>query len=493
MIGNLIRRSALQFGDAPCLSEAERTLSFRDFDRATDRVGNALLARGLRPGDRVGIALPNSIDCVVAYYGASKAGLVRVQLNLRETLDSHLYKLSDSGARGVIHNDVPGIAAEISIGRAEIAEMISDGPDAPCVDQRGLDDLLRLAYTGGTTGKPKAAMLSFRTDLIEMGALISEMTPDLGPGDQFLHAAPIAHASGAMFLPTLVRGAESVMMTKFDPTEFLQLAERTQASHAFLVPTMLAMIMADPGVESARTAFQRICYAGSSIAPALVRRAEERFGRVLAQTYGQAESPMCITRLRPEEHDRAASCGRPYPFIDVCIMNDDGEMLPQGERGEICCRGPQTMVGYWNRPEETKKTFRGGWLHTGDLGYMDEDGFFYIVDRKNDMFISGGFNIYPREVEDVMMEFPGVSEVAVVGLPDDKWGQQVAAAVSGVAGLDATALEAFARENLAGFKRPRRLEIWPELPKSGAGKVLRRTVRDQMIGATEDAPGGSTS
>lgn len=132
-------------------------------------------------------------------------------------------------------------------------------------------------------------------------------------------------------------------------------------------------------------------------------------------------------------------------------------------------------------------------MHTGDLGYMDEDGYFYIVDRKNDMFISGGFNIYPREVEDVMMEFPGVSEVAVVGLPDDKWGQQVAAAVSGVAGLDATALEAFARENLAGFKRPRRLEIWPELPKSGAGKVLRRTVRDQMIGATEDAPGGSTS
>jgi acyl-CoA synthetase (AMP-forming)/AMP-acid ligase II len=243
---------------------------------------------------------------------------------------------------------------------------------------------------------------------------------------------------------------------------------------------MIAMVMDDPAIDTAKTALKIISYGASSIAPTLMARAEKRFGKVFAQCYGQAESPMAITYLRPEHHDRIGSCGRPFSVVEVAVFDDDGKPLPPGERGEIVCRGPQTMAYYWDMPEATAQAFRGGWLHTGDIGVMDEDGFFYIVDRKNDMLISGGYNVYPREVEDVLMEYPGVTEVAVVGLPDEKWGDRVVAVVAGAAALDSVAIMEFARERLSGVKRPKQIWVWDELPKSGAGKILRRSVRDAL-------------
>lgn len=480
-IGSIIRRAALQYKDAPCLTEGDRTLSFREFDAATDRLGNALLAKGLRPGDRVGVLLSNSIDCLIAYYAVSKAGLVRVQLNVRETLDTHLYKISYSGCRAVIHARVEGIEAEILILYDELLEMIAGGPDHPCAVDRDLDAPVRLGFTGGTTGKSKAVTLTTRTDLVETSVFLSDLIPELAEGEVFLHGAPIAHAGGAYFLPSLIRGVHSVIMTQFDTGEFLELAERTRAAYTFLVPTMIAMVLDDPAINTAKTAFRIISYGASSISPNVMGRAEAIFGRVFAQCYGQAESPMAITYLRPEHHDRIGSCGRPFSVVEVAIFDDDDKPLPVGQRGEIVCRGPQTMAYYWNMPEATAKAFRNGWLHTGDIGVMDEDGFFYIVDRKNDMLISGGYNVYPREVEDVLMDFPGVLEAAVVGLPDEKWGDRVVAVVAGQPGLDQVALEAFARKNLSGVKRPKQILIWPELPKSGANKILRRSVRDTLI------------
>jgi acyl-CoA synthetase (AMP-forming)/AMP-acid ligase II len=213
----------------------------------------------------------------------------------------------------------------------------------------------------------------------------------------------------------------------------------------------------------------------------LLERAEARFGRIFAQTYGQAESPMVITCLKPEDHDRVGSCGRPYSIADVAVFDDDDRALPPGEVGEIVTRGPQVMAGYWNRPEATEKAFRNGWLHTGDIGTMDEDGFFYLLDRKNDMLISGGFNVYPREVEDTLMACHGVVEAAVIGLPDEKWGDRVHAVVAGRAGLKSEDVLAYAKEHLASYKRPKSVEVWPELPKSAANKILRRKVRDQIV------------
>ena len=480
-IGELIRRAAHMYGDAPALVEEERSLSFREFDAATDRLGNALLAKGLVAGDRVAILLPNGIECLIVYYALAKSGLVRVPLHVREALSNHRYKLADSGARALIHAGETELEADLLIGASELGELIRDGMDTPCRVDRDLDAPLRLGYTGGTTGEPKAVTLTTRGELAELSAFLVDLVPDIQKGDSFLHAAPIGHASGAFFLPTLVRGARSLVLSAFDAADFIALAEREKPSHTFLVPTMLSIILERTDGAPDAHQFSRICYGASSIAPALLYRAIERFGNVFVQTYGQAESPMVITCLQPEDHGRIGSCGRPFTTVEVAIFDDDDNPLGVGKKGEIVCRGPQTMARYWNRPEATAEVFRGGWLHTGDIGRMDEDGFFYILDRKNDMLISGGYNVYPREVEDVLISCEGVAAAAVVGLPDEKWGDRLHAVVSGRAGLDVAELKAACQEQLADYKRPKGIDIWPELPKNAAGKILRREVKLRLI------------
>jgi acyl-CoA synthetase (AMP-forming)/AMP-acid ligase II len=320
-----------------------------------------------------------------------------------------------------------------------------------------------------------------RGETAEVSAFLIDLMPDMAEGDTFLHAAPIAHASGAFFLPALVRGVRSLVMKKFDPATFVKLAETEQASMTFLVPTMLAMVLEQPGCTEAKLNLRRIAYGASPIADSLLRRAEARFGKVFAQTYGQAESPMVITCLKPEDHDRVGSCGRPFTTVEAGIVDDDDNFLPAREIGEIVCRGTQLMAYYWDNPEATAKAFRNGWLHTGDIGRMDEDGFFYILDRKNDMLISGGYNVYPREVEDVLLAYEGVVEAAVVGIPDEKWGDRIHAVIAGRPDLNADGALAFAKSQLANFKQPKSIEIWPELPKSGANKILRREVRDTVV------------
>jgi acyl-CoA synthetase (AMP-forming)/AMP-acid ligase II len=480
-VGALIRRAALFFGDAPCLVEGDRVVTFEDFDALTDRLGNALLGIGLKPGDRVGVLMPNGVDCLAAYYALAKSGLVRVSLNTRETAENHAYKLADSGSRAVIHGGIDGLKVEIDIGPMRFAELTRSGASSPCAVDRDLDAPYRLGYTGGTTGRSKAVTLTTRGELAELSAFLTDLVPDIKAGDTFLHAAPIAHASGAFFLPSLIRGARSLVMAKFDPAEFVHLAERERADLTFLVPTMLAMVLEQPEVKKAKFTFRRIAYGASPIAPALLNRAEKHFGRIFAQTYGQAESPMVITCLKPEDHDRIGSCGRPFTIVEVAVVDERDRALPVGERGEIVCRGPQTMAYYWNKPEASAEAFRNGWLHTGDIGHMDKDGFFYLVDRKNDMLISGGYNVYPREVEDVLLSCDGVVEAAVIGLPDEKWGDRIHAVVAGRPGLTVEKVLAYATDHLASFKRPKDVEIWPELPKSSADKILRRAIREKIV------------
>ena len=478
-IGSLIRRAARQFGSAPCLTEGSTTLSFADFDAATDRVGNALLDRGLQKGDHVSVILPNSIECLIVYYALAKAGLVRVQLNVRETLANHVYKVQDSASRAVIHDDLDGLNAEILIGRAELAGMVSSGRSGSCSVDRELDEALRFGYTGGTTGKSKAVILTTRGELTELSAFLTDLVPEINEGDVFLHAAPIAHASGAFFLPALVRGAHAVVMPKFDAEEFLKLAEHSKASATFLVPTMIAMLLEARNIDTAKLSFRRIAYGAASISPALMKRAETRFGRIFAQCYGQAESPMCITFLKPEHHDREASCGRPFSVVEVAIWDENDRPLPPGERGEIVCRGPQTMAGYWNRPEQTAEAFRNGWLHTGDVGVMDEDGFFYIVDRKKEMISVSGFKVFPKEVEEVLFTHPAVREACVVGQPHPYRGEMVKAFVVAKSEVSSETLIAYCAERLTKFKVPTAIEFLPELPKSSVGKVLRRQLREK--------------
>lgn len=480
-IADLISRAARQFGDRPCLVEGERVMSFARFDAATNRFASAMGMLGLAPGDRVGVLLPNGIDCLVAYYGLAKAGLVRVSLNSRDTPADLRFKLAEVGARAVLVGpDAPDLGVSMTLPPARLQALLAAASDTPCARDRSLDEPYRLGFTGGTTGKPKAVTLTERGELAELSAFLTDLVPDIGPHDRFLHAAPIAHASGAFFLPALVRGATSLVMAKFDPGAFVSLAVATRATMTFLVPTMLALLLEEPALAGADLALRRIAYGASPLAPAVYVRAAQRFGPIFAQTYGQAESPMVITCLKPDEHDRTGSCGRPFTLAQVAVMDDDGHLLPPGQVGEIVVKGPQLMARYWNQPEATAAAFRGGWLHTGDIGRMDADGFFYLLDRKGDMLISGGYNVYPREVEDVLLAFPGVVEAAVIGLPDETWGDRVHAVVSGP-GIDTAALLAHARAALAGYKAPRSVELWDALPKSPANKILRREVKRLVL------------
>jgi acyl-CoA synthetase (AMP-forming)/AMP-acid ligase II len=480
-VGEMVREAAHRYGDRPAIVSSDETLSFVEFDRATDRLGNALLATGLRPGDAVGILLPNSIQGLVTYYALAKAGLVRVSLNTREQDSDHAYKLGVVGARALIAEEGHALTADIEIRPDQVAEMIGAGPDQPCDHPRDSNAVYRFGFTGGTTGRSKAVMLTMANEHAEVANFLVDLLPGIRPGDTMVHAAPVTHASGAFFLPHLFRGARNVVMERFNPGAFLETLERSEATATFVVPTMLSLLLDESNVEDVKVNLRRLCYGAAPAAPSLLQRAQEIFGPVLANTYGQAEAPMCITCLQPEDHaGRFGSAGKPYTLTQVKIVDADDREVGPGEEGEVVTRGPHVMAGYLNQPEETAHTLRGGWLHTGDLGVADEDGFITLLDRRHDMIISGGFNVYPREVEDVLLAHPAVKEAAVVGLLDEKWGERVHAVVSTRSSVTEEELLAFAAESLAGYKRPRSIEFWDELPKSGPGKILRRSVRDAV-------------
>lgn len=484
-IGDLVRQAARTFGDAPALVEDSRTMSFAEFDQATDRVGNALLARGLRPGDHVSVLVPNGIDGVVTYYALAKAGLVRVPLNAREADVELAYKIEDSQSRALITDGRTPAPTEIVIKTDELESMANSADPAPCAVVRDQEAPLRLAYTGGTTGKPKAVVLTTRSELAEVANFLVDLLPDLGPDSVMLHAAPITHGSGAFFLPHLVKGGCNVILKKFSAASFVEAAVEHGATATFMVPTMISMMLEDAVIDRDRLKLTRLCYGGAPIAPSLLARGIERLGPVFAQLYGQAEAPLAITCLQPHEHvpERLASAGKPYTFVEVDIRDEDGNSLPAGESGEVVTRGPHTMSGYWQRPDATAETLGpDGWLRTGDIGQMDSSGFLYLLDRRHDVIISGGYNVYPREVEDVLLTHPAVREAAVIGIADSKWGQKVSAAVVLRGGVDVEpqALMDHCSDQLAGYKRPRYIEIWDELPKSPVGKSLRRTVRESM-------------
>lgn len=480
-VGEMVRRAARLYGDAPAVSCEGKTLSFKEFDDVTNRVGNALLAKGLKPGDRVGVLLPNGIEGLVAYYALAKNGLVRIGLNSRETIREHQHKMTDSGARALFSDGSVKVDIEMSLGLEDLAQMMRDGSPAVCAVDRAMDAPLRMGYTGGTTGKSKGVILTTRGEVAEVMNYLVDYVPGIQRTDTMLHASPIAHASGSFFLPHLLKGARSVIQTKFDAGKWIEMAEREKATCSFAVPTMIAMILEQPGLDKSKLALRRLCYGAAPIAPAVAARAEKALGKVLCQTYGQTEAPMTITFLPPEEHHRVGSAGRPYTMVEVKIVDEDDNTLKTGEVGEVCARGEIVMGGYWQNPEATAKALRGGWLHTGDVGRLDEDGFLYLVDRKNDLLISGGFNVYPREVEDVLLGLPGVREAAVVGLPDEKWGDRIHAVVAGAPDLDSAKLLEQIKSQITDYKRPRGIDIWPEIPKTGAGKISRRDVRDLVL------------
>jgi fatty-acyl-CoA synthase len=352
------------------------------------------------------------------------------------------------------------------------------------------DDMVMLVGTGGTTGRPKGVMLTGHN--IEAMSALTLMSYPFSPRPRYLALAPLTHAAGVLCFPVMTLGGQIVIMAKPDLAEFLALAQSHRITHTFLPPTLIYMLLDKPGLAAADlSSLQCLWYGAAPMSASRLEEALEKIGPVMGQLFGQSEAPMMISTLAPADHfhadgsvarERLSSAGRPTPLTLVAIMDDDGNLLGPGQRGEIVARGPLVMAGYYKNPQASAEAAQHGWHHTGDIGYLDDDSYLFIVDRAKDMIITGGFNVYSAEIEQVLLSHPAVQDCAVIGLPDDKWGERVTAVLQLRSGQTVTPADvrAFVKARLGSVKAPKQVEVWPDLPRSKVGKVLKTEVKSQL-------------
>ena len=453
------------------------------------RLAGALTQLGVPPGDRVAILAFNSHQYLEVYLAVPASGRVVVPLNTRHAEPELRYALEDAGARTLITDRDPGDLAK-AVERVislpdDYERLLAAAPEAPLGVGVTEDSLAGLFYTGGTTGASKGVMLRHRQLMANTVHWL--VTVQQGPEDPFLIMAPLFHAAGSVaVLGTVWVGGRQVILPAFDPAAALDAIAAEQIAITLGVPTMIAAL-ADEQLARPREVgtLRSLSHGGSPIATEVVRRAHAAFPRAeLIHLYGATELAPLATALRYEETlldgDLARSCGRAVAGVDVRVVDRDGHELPPGEIGEVVVRGPNVMAGYWNKPEETAAVLQAGSYRTGDLGFMDAEGYLFLVDRAKDMIISGGENVYSTEVEEVLYQHTAVLEAAVFGVPDVRWGEAVHAIVVARPGqeVDPTALIVFCRERIAGYKVPKRIDLRRDpLPKSGPGKVLKRELR----------------
>jgi long-chain acyl-CoA synthetase len=505
-VAQWLERSAQAFGERPALAEGPDVVA----TYAQLRASAGRLARGLcrdlraRPGDRVVLYAANHASYLEAMWAAWLAGLVAVPVNAKLHPREVDFVIEDSGAIACWtdreHVDALTAGRE-TCRRLRLDEIASYRGDASRgVEPRAPTDLAWLFYTSGTTGRPKGVMLTHR-NLVEMTlTYLSEVQP-VEPGDALLHAAPLSHGSGLYNFAYVARGGINVVPRSrgFDADEVLDLAQAYPGLAMFAAPTLVNRIVAAcrarPG---AADAVGRIVYGGGPMYLADIEEALRVRGPRFAQIYGQGESPMTLTVLpqhviadaaHPRYRERLQSVGYAQVNVEIAIRDEEDRDLPAGEVGEVCARGPTVMQGYWNNREATASTLRDGWLHTGDVGCLDADGFLTLKDRSKDVIISGGSNIYPREVEEVLLAHPRVREVSVVGMPDAEWGEAVVAFVVGD-NVAPEELDALCLANIARFKRPKQYRFVAELPKSNYGKVLKTELRRMLEGTGGQSYGG---
>jgi len=491
---------------APCLTVSGRTRTYGDVQSASWKVARALRRSGVGPGDKVAILSANDPMAFSCVFGISRAGAVWCPVDPRNEAaeDADLLDLLDctclifQGAFAPlvarISADLPRLATLVCLDQRPAGVMAFDDwlaglPDEP-FEVPAIDDTVLIAETGGTTGKPKGVMLTGRS--IETMSALVLMSYPFGGRPVYLALAPLTHATGVLSFPIMALGGEIVIMPAPDLPEFLSLIERHRVTHTFLPPTVIYMLLDQPGLAGADLgSLQCLWYGAAPVSPARLEEAIVRVGPVLGQLYGQMEAPM-ISTMAPADHFRAdgtlaierlASAGRPTPLVTVAIMDDRGRLLPSGERGEIVIRSSLVMTGYYRDPEASAQASRHGWHHTGDIGYLDDDNYLFIVDRAKDMIITGGFNVYSVEVERALMQHTAVRDCAVVGLPDDKWGERVTAVVQSHPGFFVTAsdLRSFVKARLGSVKTPKQIEVWRDLPRSKIGKVLKGEVRSRLL------------
>jgi acyl-CoA synthetase (AMP-forming)/AMP-acid ligase II len=501
-----LTKSAVRFPDRPAVRFGARTLTYAELATRALSLGGELLAKGLRKGDRVAFALQNGPEVLETIFGCFAAGLVVVPMNARLHPREMAYIVQNSGARAFIHGPdfEAGVDAEIDAfaglehrfgiapaGDIEnYADLVASGNALPGPVEVDSEDPSWLFYTSGTTGRPKGATWTHRTVRIVVMNYLADVY-NIQPDDVVLHAAPLSHGSGIVALPAIARAATNVIVDSpsFSPDVLFGHVERLKVSHiAFLAPTQIVRCLEEfvPG-RFDLSSLKAICYGGAPIYVDQLHRAVEAFGPVFVQIYGQGECPITATALPISDHarflatadPRLGSAGFPRTDVEVRVVDAEGRPQPAGEAGEIVVRGDVVMAGYWNDDAATAAALRGGWLHTGDIGMFDGNGYLYLLDRTKDVIITGGNNVYPREVEEVIITHPDVANVAVVGIPDDYWGEAVHAVVVPQPGSALTdrALIDFCAQSLAGYKKPKAVDFVDELPLSAYGKVLRREVR----------------
>jgi fatty-acyl-CoA synthase len=498
--GEIVLTALRRFPDRVAFRQDRRAMTYRETADHLSRWTAALRQRGFQPGQGVGILSPNRPEVWLGQTAPILAGGRYTALHPLGSLDDHVYACDEAELRFLLVDPAyaeraarlletsPAVEAVFTFGPAGVgedllalAERVRPGPPEP--GPHGPEDIAWLLYTGGTTGVPKAAMLPERA-IAQL--VFSVLTGWDLPGEmRYLACAPISHAAGMLVTPTLLRGGTVILQRSFDPAAWLAEVAAERVTVALLVPTMIYAVLDHPALDRTDlSSLQTIMYGASPMSPARMAEALDRIGPVFCQLYGQTECAGLATSLWRAEHDRTdlhrlTSCGKPIPGVRVAILDDDGRPRPDGEPGEICVQGPSVMLGYWRQPDLTAAALDGGWLRTGDMGIRDGDGYVYIVDRKKDMVVSGGFNVFPREIEDVLTAHHAVSNVAVIGVPDEKWGEAVKALVVVRPGavVEAEELIRLVRDRKGPVYAPKSVEFIDSLPLTPVGKADKKVLR----------------
>ncbi len=507
-IGDLYDRCVQFFGDSTAITFKDRSYTYRDMGHHADCLVTALDRVGLKKGDKVGFLMANCPEYIFCEIAVAKLGCTRVPLAVLLNPDDHVYMLNLVECTTLIYHEkladrikemmpkletvtnyicVAEDASSVMDGHLHMQTLMKENQPSNLKVEIDPEDLVGIYFTGGTTGKPKGVMLSHRAWVYTV--LMETLDFDFGREEVFAYMTPLTHAGGCLMLPVFLRKGRCVILDHFDPGEFLECVQKENVTMTFLVPTMIYVLLDHPDLNNYDlSSLRNVIYGASAIAPERLKQAVTTFGPIFTQLFGQTEAPMVFSSLPREDHviedperERQifASAGRPTFHAEVKLIGDDGKEVEQGEKGEIVVRCANMMSGYYKNPEATADTIKNGWLHTGDIARQDEEGFIYIVDRKKDMIISGGFNIFPREIEDVLFEHPAVKDAAVIGSPHDKWGEEVRAVVV-LREKDAATTEdliAFVKEKKGSLVSPKKVDFWDSIPLTNLGKVDKKAIR----------------
>jgi acyl-CoA synthetase (AMP-forming)/AMP-acid ligase II len=507
-ISKLLTKSARTYPETLAIAHGPKKLNYAQFNSRTNRLANSLSKMGIKQGDNIAVLQFNYPEMLESLFACFKLGCGAVPINFRLHPKECAFIISHSESKAVIlsaefnegimdvRKDIPNARHLITLSGAEgelldYETVLSGESDRFADADVNPDDLAWLFYTSGTTGLPKGAMLTHRNLLAMTMNFYSDVCPGFGPKDVVLHAAPLSHGSGLYALPNIGKGRPNIILESksFDPELVFKTIQEHQVTNMFAAPTMVKLMVESPAADQYdHRSLRCINYGGAPMLVEDLKQAIAKLGPCLVQIFGQAESPMTLTYLPQHEHvlngtesqmRRLASAGIPRTDVELKIFDSEDKELPAYEMGEIVSRSDLVMKGYWRNAEATADTLKNGWLHTGDMGYMDEGGYLFIMDRSKDMIISGGENVYPREIEEVLIRHPAIREVAVIGIPDKKWGEAIKAIVSLAPGQTVTEAEliSYCKDHMASYKKPKSVDFVDALPKNNYGKILKRELR----------------